>query len=266
MTDLAAVDPAHRQSAHRVRLEWGVTGGRAIAEGTESADIAVVVDVLSFTTTVSVAVRRGIRVLPYPWRGERAEQYAAANDAVLALGRLEAQQRPGSPSLSPAAMAAAGRFSRVVLPSPNGSTICAALAECGVADRGVAVVTAALRNRAAVAAWLAPRVAQGAVLAVVPAGERWLDESLRPCAEDLWGAGALLAALVDAGVSDLSPEARLAVAAWRSVEADLGAQLRACASGRELVAKGFDEDVDLAAVLDVDPVVPVLRAGVFTSA
>ncbi|HRD61661.1 MAG TPA: 2-phosphosulfolactate phosphatase, partial [Nocardioides sp.] len=55
---------AHRQLDHRVRFDWGPTGAAAIAEG---ADVAVVVDVLSFTTTLCVAVERGMTVLPYRW-------------------------------------------------------------------------------------------------------------------------------------------------------------------------------------------------------
>ena len=101
--------------------------------------------------------------------------------------------------------------------------------------------------------WL---LARGGTVAVVAAGERWPDDSLRPCAEDLWGAGAVLALLDDA---DLSPEARLAADAFRSVEATLTKALLDCASGHELAAAGFGEDVDVAAELDVSDVVPVLR-------
>jgi len=47
------VDGWARQAASRVRFEWGLAGADAIAA---DADIAVVVDVLSFTTTLSVAL------------------------------------------------------------------------------------------------------------------------------------------------------------------------------------------------------------------
>lgn len=47
----------------QVSLEWGLVG--AMAHG--PVDFAVVVDVLSFTTSVAVAAERGIEVLPYPW-------------------------------------------------------------------------------------------------------------------------------------------------------------------------------------------------------
>ncbi len=106
MTDL---DPAHRQLTSRVRFDWGPTGAAAITVGPGGADIAVVVDVLSFTTTLTVALERGITVLPYRWHDAGAAAYAAEHDAVLAVGRLEQRSGAAGVSLSPAAMAAGNR-------------------------------------------------------------------------------------------------------------------------------------------------------------
>ena len=247
----APLDPEHQQLSHRIRFDWGPTGAAAIAAG---ADVAVVVDVLSFTTTLCVAVERGMTVLPYLWKDERAASYAAERNATLAVGRLEARSLPPSSavSLSSAAMSRVSGVSRIVLPSPNGSSI-----SFGLADLGCTVVGACLRNRSAVARWLS---SQPGTVAVVAAGERWPDESLRPSAEDLWGAGAVLALLPDA---DLSPEARLAADAFRAVEASLAGSVHGCASGRELSAAGFSDDVDVAAELDVSDVVPLLHDGEF---
>jgi 2-phosphosulfolactate phosphatase len=83
-------------------------------------------------------------------------------------------------------------------------------------------------------------------VAVVAAGERWPDGSLRPAVEDLYGAGAVIEALRVLGWTDLSPEARAAAAAYTAVRPDLGQALAASASGRELVAAGFGEDVAIA--------------------
>lgn len=242
------IDRSHRQHDHRVRLEWGPVGAEALAP----ADVAVVVDVLSFTTTLTVALERGIEVHPFRWRDERAAAFADEHDAALAVQRQDAD----GISLSPVSVARAHGVRRLVLPSPNGSTISVLLAESGAT-----VVGACLRNRSAVAAWLAARVADGATVAVVPAGERWPDGSLRPAVEDLWGAGAVLDAL---GPADLSPEAAAALAAFRA--ARLPEDLAACSSGRELVARGFGGDVDMAAEIDASTVVPVLRSGVFVPA
>ena len=253
---------AHGQAAYAVRFDWGPTGAAAIVDG---ADVAVVVDVLSFTTTVTVAVDAGATVLPYPWRDGAAE-YAVARDATLAVGRLVARAaRSGGDtqavSLSPADMRASvteAGVSRVVLPSPNGSSICFSLA-----DRGIEVVAASLRNASAVARWLRPLLDEGRQVAVVAAGERWPDGSLRPAVEDLWGAGAVLDALPSGALDGASPEARLAVAAFREIGADLPAALEESASGRELIAAGFADDVSLASEVDVSHVVPVLRDGQF---
>jgi 2-phosphosulfolactate phosphatase len=246
----------HNQAAYALRFDWGPTGAAAIAE---AADVAVVVDVLSFTTTLCVAVERGMTVLPFRWKDERAASYAEEQAATLAVGRLEARQLPDGSgvSLSPAAMTRATGVDRVVLPSPNGSSIA-----FGLADSGCTVIGACLRNRTAVARWLQ---ANGGAVAVVAAGERWPDDSLRPCVEDLWGAGAVLAALADLGVgeADLSPEARAAADAFRAVEPSLAASLQACAGGRELADAGFAEDVDVAADLDASDVVPVLADAEF---
>ena len=250
------MNPAHRQSNHQVRFDWGPTGAAAIAEG---ADVAVVVDVLSFTTTLCVAVERGMTVLPFRWKDERAAAYAEERGATLAVGRLEGRALPPSSavSLSPAAMSQVTDVPRIVLPSPNGSSIAFALA-----DSGCSVIGACLRNRAAVAGHLSAALARGETVAVVAAGERWPDDTLRPAVEDLWGAGAVLA-LLDA---ELPPEARLAADAFCSVEGSLASALLGCASGLELVAATFGEDVEIAAALDVSDVVPVLVAGEFVSA
>jgi len=59
-----AVREAHRQLGYSLRMEWGLAGAEAIGVG---CDVALVVDVLSFTTTLTVAADRGTTVFPYPW-------------------------------------------------------------------------------------------------------------------------------------------------------------------------------------------------------
>ena len=244
------MNPRHRQLDHRVRFDWGPTGAAAIADG---VDVAVVVDVMSFTTTLCVAVERGMTVLPYRWKDERAATYAEERSAILAVGRLEARALPpaSAVSLSPAAMARCHGVARMVLPSPNGSSI-------------------SLVSRTTAPRWSAPACAtgpplrrgsaRGGTVAVVAGGERWPDGSLRPAAEDLWGAGAVLALLPR---DDLSPEAHLAADAFAAVEATLVDSVHGCAGGLELAAAGFGDDVDVAAELDVSEVVPVLGDGEF---
>ncbi|MFC7624830.1 2-phosphosulfolactate phosphatase [Microlunatus sp. GCM10028923] len=247
--------PAHRQSGQRIRFDWGPAGADAIVAG---ADYAVVVDVLSFTTTLTVAVERGITVYPYRWKDGRAVDYAAEREAVLAVGRLEQDQLRAPVSLSPAAMASVSGIERIVLPSPNGSALSFRLR-----DSGATVIGACLRNAAAVGRWLAPRLVDGATLAVVAAGERWPDDTLRPAVEDLWGAGAVLDGCRAAG---LGAEARAAADAYLAVRDRLPAALADCASGRELAAAGFADDVAIAARTGASTVVPVLAGEAYLPA
>ena len=226
----------------------------------DEADVAVVVDVLSFATSVTVALEIGATVLPYPWRDDPAVAFAQRHGAVLAVGR--SQTGTGRVSLSPAEMRAhAPSGGAIVLPSPNGSTIARRLA-----SGTTTCVAACLRNAEAVADWLDRRFPHPARVAVVAAGERWPDDSLRPAVEDLWGAGAVLAALAAHGRPGFSPEAQAARAAYEAVAPDLSAALHACAGGQELAAIGFGADVDVAAEVGVSAVVPVLRDGVFEDA
>ncbi|GLW91753.1 2-phosphosulfolactate phosphatase [Actinokineospora globicatena] len=237
----------YAQDGYRFRFDWGLSGAQEIAE---PSWIVAVVDVLSFTTTLTVAVDAGIEVFPYRWRDESAAEFAKEQDAVLAVRRSE----PGAVSLSPGTVRNAPDLRRLVLPSPNGSTIAQAMS-----SKGHDVIGVSLRNTTAAAAWTAERLRTGAAagVAVVAAGEVWRSTgALRPGAEDLWGAGAFLAALSEHGT--FSPEARLAASAFRDVSGDIAAQLHDCASGRELIEMGHRQDVEIAAEIDSSTSVPVL--------
>jgi 2-phosphosulfolactate phosphatase len=262
----------HAQRDATVRMDWGLPGAEAI--GADAA-IAVVVDVLSFTTTLTVAVDAGAEVYPFRWNDASAREFASEHDAVLAVGRFEARDAgPSEPavSLSPASIQATTGLRRIVLPSPNGSALARALSA-----GGATVIGAALRNRSAVAQWIAELLAANAsaetgakpwppAIAVIAAGERWPDGSLRPAVEDLWGAGAVVAALSELGVGDQSPEAWTAEAAFRGVAESLAAELAGCASGQELAMAGFADDVAIAADLDSSRCVPVLIGERFLNA
>lgn len=223
---------------HRVRLEWGVEG---VAQLAAECAAVVVVDVLSFGTSVDVAVGRGATVLP-----QRRHDPAAA----AAHGAVPAGARHGSgPSLRPSSLTGLAHGTRLALPSPNGATLCAA-----VAATGAVLFAGCLRNASAVAAAL--RDVDGPI-GLLPAGERWPGGTMRVAVEDLLGAGAIAAAL-----DDRSPEADTAVDAFRGArDRGLRAVLGSLASGRELIADGFVADVDLAAALDTSPVAPRLREG-----
>ncbi|MCU1569116.1 MAG: phosphosulfolactate phosphohydrolase-like enzyme [Pseudarthrobacter sp.] len=251
---------AHRQLAYTVRLEWGLDGARTVASG---ADLAVVVDVLSFSTCVSVALDRGAEVFPFPWKDTRAEDFAARHRAELAGPR-----DGGGLSLSPASFRTAESLGRVVLPSPNGSALCHELA-----GEVPLVAAVCLRNAGATADWVAANLPPEAVIAVIAAGERWPDGTLRPAVEDQIGAGAFIAGLAalgkggyeaDVGRHGYSPEALAAAAVFEASEPRLRELLHECSSGLELSGAGYAGDVDIAAELDDSDAVAILMDGVFS--
>jgi 2-phosphosulfolactate phosphatase len=230
------------QSAYEVRCEWGLRGLRELAP---SAGAIVIVDVLSFTTSLDIATERGAMVFPYPQRGDAAAAYAASVGAELA-----SSIRGEGLSLSPVSLRGIARGCRLVLPSPNGATLAFA------ATSGASVIAACLRNACAAAA----RAQQnGSPISVIPAGETWDTGELRPCLEDLAGAGAVIAGLR----GTKSPEALLAQETFERLRPKLLDALRECSSGRELIEWGFADDVALAAEVDASTNVPVLRGRAF---
>jgi 2-phosphosulfolactate phosphatase len=237
--------PWFDQSDHRWRFDWGPDG---LAELAPSCQVVVVVDVFRFTSCVDVAVGRGAVVYPYRWYDGTEFAFAAERDAELAMKRPD---RAGQWSLSPSGLSDISAGTRLVLPSPNGSALCFGALEAG-ADR---VVAGCLRNASAVGEYLD---AIDGPVGVVAAGERWHgpNGTLRPALEDLLGAGAILAgASLDA---DLSPEARAARGAFVDARPHLTTVLERCGGSRELLARGWADDLPLCTDLDVSTVVPEL--------
>ena len=230
------------QSEFDVRCEWGEQGIRQLAP---ISDAIIIVDVLSFSTCVSIATAQGALVYPYNRQDVPANEFAHSLGAELAGHRGESRY-----SLSPASLAQLPVGMRLVLPSPNGSKL-------SLVTGKRPTFAGCLRNAKAVAH---AALKYGGKVSVIPAGERWADDhSLRPAIEDWVGAGAILHHLPGSH----SPEARLAAEAFRSTSLDLEAAILQCSSGKELMAKGFTQDIILAAALDADPFAPILRDGCY---
>jgi 2-phosphosulfolactate phosphatase len=244
----------HAQSGFQVRLDWGLDGGLLL----QDAHVVIVVDVLSFSSTVELAVTAGVDVLPWG-DAEGAEEFARREGAVLAAARESAD---GRLSLAPSsvtaeAIAALGDPARLVLPSPDGGAIARALGE-----RGCTVIAGSLRNAAAVAdevLALQERLGDRATVAVIPAGERHASGALRPAVEDLLGAGAIVDALTAVGIDHCSPEAATASSAYYALRRGIGHLISASASAEELRGRNFAADVDLARQVNASRTVPVLR-------
>jgi 2-phosphosulfolactate phosphatase len=229
------------QTPYAVRCEWALPAVTLLGP---LSDVVIVVDVLSFSTCVDVAVGRGAVVYPYT-ASDSASDFASQVGALLASPR----GTQGTYSLSPASLQTILPGTKLVLPSPNGSTLSHATGR-------TPTIAGCLRNAAAVAQ--AAQQRYNSIL-VVPAGERWPDGSSRPCLEDLVGAGAIIHQLS----GPKSPEAALAEAAYLSVRHSLPAVLRSCSSGRELIERGYPQDVEIAAELNTSSCVPTLENGAY---
>lgn len=224
------------------RCEWGALGLGALAP----AEVVIVVDVLSFSTCVDVATARGASILPFPAKDAAAEDFARRHGAELAGARGRACR-----SLSPASFLDAPAGLRCVLPSPNGAAL-----SVQAATTPAVVLTGCLRNASAVAR-LASQL--GRTFDVCPAGERWPDGSLRPAIEDWLAAGAILRGLP----GTRSAEAEAAIAAFEASRERLADLVTRSGSGRELVERGWPQDVEMAVALDVSSNVPRLRGAAF---
>lgn len=228
-----------------VDVDWGERG---LIRLLTWCDAVAIVDVLSFSTCVSVAADRDIAIYTVP-TGDSGADLARRLRARLAKRRAEAG--PNDVSLSPLSLMNVPEGSAVVLPSPNGS----ALSAIASGSSRVATFAGCPRNRRAVAKALSafPRIG------VLAAGERWPDHSLRPAIEDWLGAGAI----VDAIDGSLSPEAEFARTSWRAAQADLMRLLHGSASGQELAQENHIRDVDIAAELDGSDRAPRLIDGAY---
>lgn len=220
------------------RCEWGCEAVTALAP----ADVVIVVDVLSFSTCVDVAVSRGVTMIPYGWNGW--DDPAAVEFARVHGAELAGKRRRSRYSLAPTSYVDAPAGLRCVLPSPNGARVSLA-----AAASGSVVLTGCLRNARAVAGF-AQQV--GRTFNVIPSGERWRDGSMRPALEDALGAGAILSWLP----ASRSPEAEAAVAIFERYRDKLVMALDACGSGRELDGRGHHDDKFIAGQLDVSGCVP----------
>lgn len=225
-----------------VEFGWGEAGLRALEP---VADVIVLVDVLTFTTAVSVGVMNGALIHPFRWRDDRACVFAVRKGAHLA--GIRGQSRF---SLSPASLMALNAGDELVLPSPNGATL-------SLLANGKPVFAGCLRNARATAHAVN---GLGGNVAVIACGERWpQDGAFRPALEDQLGAGAVLAHLK----GTLSVDARATRTLYEYSRDDLATLLLGCPSGYELSQRGYRTDVDCACYLNEDALAARLVNGVY---
>ena len=239
---------------NRCHLDWGATGAWRAAE---RGDIAVIVDVLSFSTSIAIAVGQGARIYPCMW-GKNPEEIAKEVRGEVAVRRRDVPGK-GRFSLSPHTYKTVKPGTRIVLTSPNG-------ASCSVRAAGAPFVfVGALVNAQVVAQAVLALMKQTDVnLSVIACGEMTTrhapPKELRFALEDYLGAGAILSFLP----FDKSPEAEVCEKTFRICHDELPRLLLDCESGRELVDGGYKADVTLAAQLNTVDAVPSLKDGCYT--
>lgn len=232
-----------------VTLEWGRRGASLAAE---RGDVLVVVDVLSFSSAVVTAIQQGAVVYPC-FSDKEAAELALQIGAERAVHRAEAPAT-GRFSLSPPTFLQAEPGTRIALPSPNGATC------CRIGRSAPALLVGSLLNaEAAARAAGALMQEHRAGLTVLACGERWQpaseDGDLRFALEDYLGAGAILSHFD----LPLTPEARVCRSAFITAQSELPSLLAECLSGRELIERGYPQDVEHSARLNRYEAVPVLR-------
>jgi 2-phosphosulfolactate phosphatase len=238
------------QSPYTCRVEWGRRGAR---EAANRGDIVIIVDVLSFSSTVVTALNYDAVIYPYPPNLD-GKDYAQKVNAEYILGRAEAA-KAGKPTLSPVSFNEEHTNKKYVLTSLNGA-FCT-----WIASKVPALLIGSLLNASSVAAVANQlRIQKNASITVIPCGEMWSDgkeeeDTLRPAIEDYIGAGAILSYLK----GEKSPEAEVCMGAFYHAEPKLDELIWDCGSGRELREKGFGADVKHCSQLNTYQTVPVLR-------
>lgn len=225
------------QDGFGVRLEWGLDGVETLAP---YCTVLIIVDVLSFTTSVDMIVGQGGRVT-----------LRAASPQATGLRR-------------PSALKSVQPGQEFTMTSPNGGRLCERAAKQAL------VMAGCLRNAAAVAD-KAIDLADRGPIGVVPAGEQWgvsmrtgkFEGRMRVAIEDYLGAGSIVSELLALGYSPASPEAALAATTFRTAEPYLGDLLGGCGSGLELGEQGLSEDIAIAGQTNVSKATPQLVNGVF---
>jgi 2-phosphosulfolactate phosphatase len=239
------------QSPYECRVEWGQRGAR---ESAERGDITIIVDVLSFSSTVVTALQYGAVIFPFQ-NNKAAKGYAKKMNAKLILGRAEAS-RIGTATLSPISFNSTHLGKKFVLCSLNGA-VCT-----WIGSQVPALLIGCLLNASSVAT-IANRFQfeTRANVTVIPCGEQWEnvkneENKLRPSIEDYLGSGAILSMLD----GTKSPEAKVCINAFQNSEKILSELIWDCGSGRELRERGFENDVLHCGRLNVYNTVPLLKA------
>lgn len=240
------------QEPFPIKFDWGGIGA---SRASQRGDIIVIVDVLSFSTSVVAALASGAIIFPFPYdENLTGYEYAKEIKGELILGRAEALKSK-KPSLSPASFNNSHSGKKYVLSSKNGA-LCTWLATdtehlfigCFNNATAVANVVNDIRKKT------------NKNVTIIACGEKWennglgTSDSLRPCIEDFLAAGSILSKLE----GKKSPEAEVSSITFLNSQHKILSLIENSGSGQELVQRGFKEDVVIASNINSDNVVPII--------
>ncbi|MCF7810108.1 2-phosphosulfolactate phosphatase [bacterium] len=231
----------HGQIDYKCRFDWGSEGAASAAE---RGDIIVIVDTLSFSTSVVTAVHNGGIIYPAVDQDDLLE-IAGRIDAVKAVQRSKVPSE-GRFSLSPETFIELEAETSVILASPNGASCCRA------AKSASNVFVASLINAEAMGKTL-ERIMDltGSNVTLIACGEQLqsgLDNpGIRFAIEDMLAVGAILSYIL----KDKSPEAQVCEAAFGAIEHFIDEMIWDSISGRELRSSGFGHDVNYSARMNI---------------
>ncbi|MEE9441558.1 MAG: 2-phosphosulfolactate phosphatase [candidate division Zixibacteria bacterium] len=241
-------------SEFKCHFDWYPEGALRAAD---RGDIVIIVDVLSFSTSVAYAVSNRAIIIPCS-HPNMAEEIAFREKAVISVSRPDVSSK-GKYSLSPATFLDIKAGERVILVSPNG-------ARCCLNSNGAyKVIIGGLVNAQAIADYVAEfmKIFEKSVT-VIACGEREYgsyDGILRRAEEDYLGAGAIISQL-QCGKTN---EALLCENCFIERQKDFKTEISNCQSGIELRELGYNKDIKLAIELNCLKVVPVYENGIIIS-
>jgi 2-phosphosulfolactate phosphatase len=242
------------QAPFQCKLDWGSRGAElAAARG----EIVVLVDTLSFSTTVINAVDRGGIIYPCG-DGDDPVEVALKIGGEPSVHRKQVPAQ-GRFSLSPSSFDCIEAGTKVALWSPNGANCSRSASPAPFVFLG-AFVNAAILAEVVSATMEAEKLA----VTVIACGERVpLEDNrfgeMRMAIEDYLAAGSILSKLSE----NRSPEAAVCVSAFKSNKSRIEELIWESVSGREARLGGFENDVRFAVRLNVIDAVPILRQGAF---
>jgi len=236
---------------HLCDFYWSRAGA---IRASENSEIVVIVDTLSFSTTVAYAVKKGAVIYPLVL-GDDPTDLRNKYNAEVAVHRTDVPSH-GKYSLSPLTYFNIEKGTKVVLPALNGGTCCK-LAQ----GKSNTVLIGALVNAQSIGRHIMSLLNKSNVsnsVSVIACGERFKKSNsegeLRFAIEDYLGAGSIISELN----INKTPEAKVCEGAYKHNQVNLERLIWDCESGVELRDIGFGDDVKFASHLNTIEAVPVL--------